>query len=99
MRVKDISFLKTVFLDPHNHQGIGNLIQVEIHHIQIILVNRSIDHVYRLCTKKEKKFFIMETYSNFEYRKKDVKKHTYRKFLAGPLIPAELAEIKRSRGI
>ena len=48
MRVKDISFLKTVFLDPHNHQGIGNLIQVEIHHIQIILVNRSIDHVYHL---------------------------------------------------
>ena len=66
MRVKDISFLKTVFLDPHNHQGIGNLIQVEIHHIQIILVNRSIDHVYHLYSRKKKEIFIMEPYSNAE---------------------------------
>ena len=32
-------------------------------------------------------------------RKRTIKKYTHRKFLAGPLIPAELAEIKRSHGI
>jgi hypothetical protein len=46
-------FQVIVYHDQHNHQEINNLIQVEIHHIQINVINQYIVHEYHLINIKK----------------------------------------------
>ena len=52
MPKEDILFLMTVFPDPRNRLGKGNLLREEIPHTQIDVTNRNIVHECPLHVKK-----------------------------------------------
>ena len=54
-----------VYHDQHNHQEINNSIQVEIHHIQINVINRYIVHEYHLKIKIKIKHKSIYSYHKF----------------------------------